>query len=361
MEIGPRVAGTAGETRARDYIRATLEGYGYDVSLQQFGFDASAFRPARVDAGTAAIPAYAFKGSGSGAVSGPLVAAGIGKPEEFTPRARGAIVLIERGELTFSQKVGNAIAAGATAAIIFNNTPGNLLKEITGGDASFPVVGITEDAGAELRQRAGATALQATVTVSPPQGTGYNVVARPRGAPTCATVTGGHYDSVPVTGGADDNASGTAAVLEVARVAAAGRLPGANCFVLFSAEEFGLFGSKSFVRELDDTGRNALRAMINLDVVGLDEGLTLIGSPDLIDTARIAAEKLAVDATASTLPQGLGSDHLSFENAGIPVVMLYRDDTAIHTPTDALGRISPASLRDAVRVAVATLQALNRP
>ena len=49
VEIGPRVAGTAGEVEARDYIRDTLSSYGYDVSVQDFAFDASAYLPARVD------------------------------------------------------------------------------------------------------------------------------------------------------------------------------------------------------------------------------------------------------------------------------------------------------------------------
>jgi aminopeptidase YwaD len=42
VDIGPRVAGTPSEITARDYIRQTLESYGYDVTVQDFGFDASA-------------------------------------------------------------------------------------------------------------------------------------------------------------------------------------------------------------------------------------------------------------------------------------------------------------------------------
>jgi aminopeptidase YwaD len=171
-------------------------------------------------------------------------------------------------------------------------------------------------------------------------------------------VSGGHYDTVPVTGGADDNASGSAAVLELARVAAARNVPGANCFVLFSAEEFGLFGSAAFIERLQQSDVNSIRAMINLDVVGLPEDLTLIGDTDLIDTARQQAQKIGIAATAAGLPQGVGSDHLSFQKAGVPVLMLYRDDNLIHTPQDAIDRIAETSLADTVRVALATLTAL---
>ena len=86
--------------------------------------------------------------------------------------------------------------------------------------------------------------------MSPPKGTAYNVIAKPKGAASCDTVSGGHYDSVPVTGGADDNAAGTASVLELARVVAAMKLTARHCFALFSAEEFGLFGSKAYVEQL---------------------------------------------------------------------------------------------------------------
>jgi aminopeptidase YwaD len=175
----------------------------------------------------------------------------------------------------------------------------------------------------------------------------------------CATVTGGHYDSVAVTGGADDNAAGAASVLETARVAAATHLPGANCFVLFSAEEFGLFGSKQYVEKLAEPDLMALRGMINLDVVGLKESLTLIGSADLVETARLAAQKLGVTATAAALPKGSASDHVSFEKAGVPVVMLYRNDDFIHTPTDSIERIDGGALQETVAVTVSTLKALN--
>lgn len=361
VDIGPRVAGTPSEATARDYIKTMLESYGYDVTVQDFPFDASAFLPARVDAGDTAVPGFAFNGSGAGAVTGPLVVAGIGRPEEFPAGGlHGAVALIKRGDLTFSQKVGNAIAAGAGGVIVYNDSAGSLLGDLS-ETVSIPVVGIAQAAGEDLAARAAAGPLTAKVSVTPPKGTAYNVIAKPKGVTQCATITGGHYDSVAVTGGADDNASGASTVLETARVAAARKLPGANCFALFSAEEFGLLGSKAYVASLAPADVNALRAMLNLDVVGLPGDLTLIGSPDLVDTARLAGQSVSIGAQVSTLPKGAGSDHLSFEQAGVPVVMFYRNDDAIHTPVDAIGRIDATSLQDDVRIAMATLAALNRP
>jgi Zn-dependent M28 family amino/carboxypeptidase len=236
--------------------------------------------------------------------------------------------------------------------IIYNNTAGSLTGETD--RVSIPVVGIAADAGPALSN--GATA---TVTVPPAALTGHNVVAKPKGAGDCTSVTGGHYDSVPVTGGADDNASGAAAVVEVARVAAANHVSGANCFVLFSGEEFGLFGSKAFINALSPDQINKVRLMINLDVVGISGALGLIGDADLVETARLQAQKLALNAEPSELPQGAGSDHLSFRDAGIPVLMLSIEDNLIHTQRDAIDRIDIKTLDATVRLAYATLAALS--
>jgi Zn-dependent M28 family amino/carboxypeptidase len=358
VDIGSRVAGTPSDIEARDYIKTQLENYGYDVTLEDFGFDSSAFRPVRVTVGDLTIPGYAFIGSGAGTVTAPVVVAGIGRPEDFPPGGlNGAIALVERGELTFKEKAANAIAAGAGALVVYNNAAGRLSADLE-QQVALPVAGIEQAAGEDLAQRAQAGPVTATVEVTEPKGTAWNVVAKPRGVTTCTTITGGHYDSVAAAPGADDNASGTASVLELARVVAARELQGSNCFALFSAEEFGLFGSKAYVDALSPADLNALRLMLNLDVVGLPEGLDLIGDAGLVDAARIEAQKLGIDATPATIPNGAGSDHLSFQRAGVPVLMLYRNDELIHTPADAIDRIAPASLAETVTVALASLQAL---
>jgi aminopeptidase YwaD len=184
-------------------------------------------------------------------------------------------------------------------------------------------------------------------------------VAKPPGIEACETVSGGHHDTVAVTGGADDNASGTAATLELARVIAANGEMGANCFVLFGAEEVGLIGSQAFVSSLSGEQRNSLIAMLNLDVIGLDEELWLIGDDAMIDTARIAGEEIGIESRRGEVPNGSGSDHASFMDAGVPVVFFYRHDELIHTQADAIDRISAESLEEVVRIAHATLVAIT--
>ena len=356
-EIGPRVAGTDGERLGVEYIRDQLASYGYDVTIEEFAFDASSFLPARVDAGDAAYPGFAFNGSAEGVATGQLVLAGIGRPDEFPADGlNGAIALIERGELTFQDKIDNAVAAGASGVIVYNNESGSLLADT---ETTIPVIGLRQEAGEELRGRVESGAITATITVSPRRGTAYNVVAKPAGVATCETVSGGHHDSVAVAGGADDNASGTSAVLELARVVAANNEEGANCFVLFGAEEFGLIGSREYLAALSDAERNSLRAMLNLDVVGLDEDLVLIGDDAMIETARIAGEAIGIESRRGETPAGASSDHASFIEAGIPAVFFYRDDSLIHTTQDSVERISAASLEETIRIAYATLLAIT--
>jgi Zn-dependent M28 family amino/carboxypeptidase len=198
-----------------------------------------------------------------------------------------------------------------------------------------------------------------TLEIAALRGTAYNVIAKPQGATACSTVSGGHYDSIPATTAADDNASGTAGVLELARVVAASGLAGAHCFVAFGAEEFGLFGSLAFVERLTAAEVTGVRAMLNLDVIGTIERLTLIGDDDMTELARIEAEEAGVPSVPGGVPEGSSSDHASFQEARIPVIFFYRPDNLIHTKEDAIGRIVPQSLEDTINVAYGVLEALG--
>lgn len=358
QDIGSRVAGTDGEIAARDYIQRTLASYGYDVSIQEFAFDGTRYRNASIQVAAETIVGIAFRGSGSGAATGAIVEAGLGDAADFPASGlAGDVALIQRGTLTFAQKAQNAVAAGAGAIIIYNNESGPFFGDAT--EISVPMIAVTREDGDAIKQRLSAGAVQATVSVDAPASRAYNVVAKPPGVGACETVIGGHYDSVPGVEGADDNASGTAGVIEMARVVAARDLAGAHCFVLFGAEEFGLYGSQSFVDGLADAELNGLRAMLNLDVIGTGSPLTLIGSDDMIETGRIEAQELGVEAERGTVPAGAASDHASFIRAGVPALFFYRDDRLIHTEQDAIGRITPDSLEETLIVAYAVLVSLN--
>ncbi|WP_301335751.1 S8 family serine peptidase [Bdellovibrio bacteriovorus] len=81
-----------------------------------------------------------------------LVAAGLGKPEDFTTAVQGKYALISRGEIAFGDKVKNAIAAGAVGVVIYNNAPGLIQGSLTsdGSTLSVPVFMVEQTVGNEI-------------------------------------------------------------------------------------------------------------------------------------------------------------------------------------------------------------------
>jgi Zn-dependent M28 family amino/carboxypeptidase len=183
-------------------------------------------------------------------------------------------------------------------------------------------------------------------------GRSRNVVARPSEAP-CTAYLGAHYDSVPAGPGANDNASGTSLLIELAR---ARRVDGV-CVVAFGAEEVGLFGSRAFVRE-HQVGDAAF--MMNFDMVAKATRPTFIGDEALTKIAAEVAKQRGLDArTVTSFGPGTSSDHASFQAAGVPVLMFYSgDDGFIHTAQDDLKNVSEEDLGQFLETAVAVLDRL---
>lgn len=109
-----------------------------------------------IDGGTAIkIESSTFQGAADlpTAVENTLVAAGLGKPEDFANiDVKGKFVFMFRGEIAFGDKVKNAIAAGATGAVIANNVPGLLHGTLAqdGSKVDVPVFGLDQDAGNQI-------------------------------------------------------------------------------------------------------------------------------------------------------------------------------------------------------------------
>lgn len=156
-------------------------------------------------------------------------------------------------------------------------------------------------------------------------------------------------DTVAVHPGADDNASGDAVILELARHFKKEGSPRSIIFVFFGAEEQGIAGSKSFVEWMKqaDSRRinlpadiNGIVAMVNLDMVGRmrDSSLLVSGtgtSAEFKSMAEKAAEQTSLHVSCT--PDGYGpSDQLSFVSADIPVLYLTTGGhMEYHTPEDA--------------------------
>lgn len=167
-------------------------------------------------------------------------------------------------------------------------------------------------------------------------------------------IVSAHYDHVgrdpdgTIYNGADDNATGVAIVLEIARLWQLQDFHPARSvlFAAWDAEEQGLFGSKYYVSNpiypLDQTA-----AMLNLEMAGVGDNLNIAGQGAMAE--QLLASTVALGYTAEADPQG-GSDDINFQDAGIPagVCSIYPDnerDLAFHRPEDDSQHIQPNSLR----------------
>jgi aminopeptidase YwaD len=167
---------------------------------------------------------------------------------------------------------------------------------------------------------------------------------------------------VPAGPGANDNGSGSAVVLELARELAQRsplERPLAVRFVLFGAEELGLFGSRYYVQHLAEAERLAILGDINLDMVGVGDAWRFGGADDLVQRALGAATDLGVRALPFHGPLASSSDHSSFLEAGVPALFLYRtEDPNYHTVNDRAEFVDPDALMQAGTIALKVLDSL---
>ncbi len=196
-------------------------------------------------------------------------------------------------------------------------------------------------------------AFRAPVFWSARQRTGANVLGLLEGTDPVlkdeVIVVGAHYDhlglaeSGEVFRGADDNASGVAALLAAAQllVGQKAHLRRSVAFVAFDAEEWGLVGSRAFV-QADLLAPKRIIAMLNVDSIGHNIGDTvyLVGGsrhPELGAAARGWASVLGltVGRDIDTVAYRAGSDHWPFAERGIPALTLFASDyRAIDSLTD---------------------------
>ncbi len=194
-------------------------------------------------------------------------------------------------------------------------------------------------------------------------GRSLNVVATPAGFDPGRPyrIVGAHLDTVAVAPGAEDNASGVAVVLELARV-----LGGAEQVVLvaFGGEEpvgpgdLHHFGSKHYVAEMTDEERRNLRAMVSLDRVGVGGAVPLSA---FSATATGIRDELARVARRQGIPTVVGlnttSDHESFVVAGLPAARVGSTDYAeYHSADDLPSVVRPAQLERVGRLLSAWLR-----
>ncbi|MBS2024010.1 MAG: M28 family peptidase [Deltaproteobacteria bacterium] len=226
-----------------------------------------------------------------------------------------------------------------------------------------------------LNMRIKDTIAHANVKLNVEQAEAFDVVARiPAGAENKlpgVVIVGAHYDHLGLGEhgsfepdshkphlGADDNASGTAALLETARVLMSQQqaLRRDVLVIAFSGEERGVLGSTAFTKKLPaGLKMTDVVAMLNMDMVGRmrRNQLSVLGTDSAPEWSELAAAACAAARVECTLGgDGYGpSDHMPFYAAGAPVVHLFSGAHAdYHRPSDSADKINAAGLAAAARV-----------
>jgi hypothetical protein len=204
-----------------------------------------------------------------------------------------------------------------------------------------------------------------------------NVLCAPEKLDEGFVLIGAHYDCISETAntlapGADDNASGTAAVLEVARVLAGVGLKRGVMFALFAGEEQGLFGSQA-VADLAARDNWAIDVMVNLDMVGhvdthpqratnivveYDQGNKSTKNDAAAKMFGLQMAQLVADYTSMTVEHTdiWASDYMPFEAKGYPCIGLYdgaSDEPFYHKTTDTMAQVSIPRLTEVTRLLAA--------
>lgn len=388
-----REAGTDGEAMAKQYI----EGQFKDIGLKPLFIDnTSYFQPFDVNGGavfnlntlTINGSSFEFKEdfypldySANGEVKGEIVKAGYGieapelKYTDYKNLAdiKGKIVVMKMylpdsllkipGFSDYNDpkvRIKSAIEKGAVAVILIASGTDQLgpAKKLSVNTKTLSIPCIYADKKAAKLIRVGSN-MKAELEVNVERDkskTAFNIGGYIDNKAKYTVVIGAHYDHLGYTtsstgkkivnNGADDNGSGTVAMIELARYFSDTIKEKYNLvFLAFSAEEKGLYGSQYFV-ESNAIDLSKVAFMMNCDMVGrldsVKEKLIIysIGSSPVWKKIVASTDSASLKIDAKDAAES-GSDHYSFYEKNIPDVFFFTDLHAdYHKPTDDIGKIN---------------------
>jgi hypothetical protein len=374
---GWRTTGSKGFEAAADYVATELKAAGWTVGEDPFrmaGF---------IDDGgpSVAVDGSSFSDgdvrpliySPPGDVTGPVVAIGWDAVPgtntkgcaagDYSGLPRNAIVLVAPGPCIRRTAIQAAQSAGASAFVAAypGAEPGMAIRAtlLQPGGIDIPAVGATRQVGdalataakhgrmAHLVSTAETRMIDTRSIIGQLDGTDASGGVAQTTAPVI--MLGAHLDSVLDGPGINDNGSGVAALLEIARALGDDRPKATIRLGFWAGEELGLLGSTHYVGALSEAGREALLAYVNADMVASPNGFAAVDDDgrDNADGAAIEALLTRAVERAAGSPisaSGAGSDHVPFGQAGIPIGGVHSGATEIVTPETASASGSHAGL-----------------
>lgn len=280
-------------------------------------------------------------------------------------------------------RIEKAIEKGAGAILFYNSNNFDKMpdKEYTIKASRFniPVVFLSSVSYQKIKaQKLKKSIINLTVQLDEINKTGHNVAGYINNKAKHTIVIGGHYDHLGYGGtgsrytgktaihnGADDNASGTAMVIELARWLKNSDLSNNNyMFVAFSGEEMGLYGSKSLVKN-EGFKKENFNYMLNYDMVGRlneDSVLNINGVGTSSKWATINNLNIEGIKEIVTTESGMGaSDHTSFYLQNIPAIHFFTGaHNDYHKPSDDEEFINYNGLKAIFNLTTELLSQLNQ-
>ncbi|MFH1436663.1 MAG: M28 family peptidase [Pseudomonadota bacterium] len=316
---------------------------------------------------------------------------------DFTGFTAGHIALVQRGTCYFVEKALNAQEAGAAGVLIFNQGDTRDREGLlAGGPAMYPL-DAGPDHGVDIpvlfanyavgEEIANLISEGSTVNLHMQVNTIFeiretqNILAETAGGDANDVVMfGAHLDSVPEGPGINDNGSGVAAVLEIARVASGCEVARKLRFAFWGAEELGLWGSSTYVSNLTRTELDHIHSYNNVDMIGSVNYAIFVFDGDGSDSGdewppgsaeleRFFLNDMSEHGLGAVPFSGGGSDHVSFGMMGVGVSYLFSGvgiktaaeaaefgghvgrphDPCYHQPCDTVGNVGPVIVETMTR------------
>lgn len=394
-EIGPRLAASGDEARARDWAVAKLKKLGFkNVRIETFEMPYWG----RLEEKAAIVSPYpqpltitALGGSPStpaDGLSGEVVRFETFQALKAAPMTglEGKIVFVDEKMTRTQDGSGYGVAVmkralsaqeaakrGAVAALIRSAGTDSHRNPHTGGmrhQQGVPVVPAAALANPDADQLARALAhAKGTVTVSlniqvetKEKATSGNVIAEIPGKTDDLVVVGGHLDSWDLGTGAIDDGAGVAIAAAAAKLV--GDLPGKPQrtirVVFFGAEEPGLLGAQAYVKAHEgELARHAFAAESDFGSGRIWKFDTNVAESALPKTAAIVDVLRRIGVAPGSNDSGGGSDVSALKDAGVPVAELVQNGWDYfdlhHTPDDTLDKVDPGDLKQNVAAYAATI------
>ena len=378
--FGGRLAGSASEAQAIAFARQRLEAVpGAQVREERVDYPGWRCRNAQLTHAVTgvALPCTPLLGSAStGSLVAEVLDLGLGRQEDFNRHANGIAgrIVMVRHEYPFTTshlhrrvKLALAQEMGAVGFLIaYPERDAGPVSGSTGrnGGLGIPALGIAAEAADALRPLPDGTLARARMLVE-----GEDFPAR---APVLIAdlpgrggdwvVVSAHIDGHPHGESAIDNATGVAVALALARLLAprVSACPRGLRLCVFSAEEWGLIGSRLWLERMDASARRAMVLNINLDSVAGASGLTALTSGfEALDTFVQQTLSRAGLPIATHLPLMPNSDHANFAGQGIPSLRLIAGFNQprsnlrfLLTAADTRDKVRPDELDAALQVAM---------